>query len=123
MKEYLLLIHGNGYPEELSSEILQNHIDKYIAWVKKLSSTNQYIKGARLENLGSVIIDKGERVISDGPYLESKEIVGGYVLIKAKNLDEAIALSQNCPLSKDFVISVRSMYSWPVEINYNLSSE
>ncbi|WP_299223448.1 YciI family protein [uncultured Psychroserpens sp.] len=123
MKEYLLLIHGTGYPDEASHEVLNTHIEKYLAWVEKLSASDQYIKGARLENSGHAVINDGERIVSDGPYLESKEIVGGYVLIRAHSLNDAISLAQDCPLSKDFVISVRSMYNWPIGLKYNIASE
>lgn len=120
MQEFLLLIHGTGYPDEETPEVLSQHIEKYKAWVNKLSSNNQYVKGARLDNSGRAIIDDGERIVSDGPYLESKEIVGGYILVKANSLSEAVSLAENCPLSKDFVISVRPMYNWPTFANYDL---
>lgn len=111
MKEYLFLIHGTGYRDE-SPEALKSHIEKYQNWVEKLSAEGKYIMGNRLANSGNAVID-AKNIISDGPYLESKEIVGGYILIKASSLEEATSLAKSCPLAEDCVISVRPMYEWP----------
>ena len=53
--------------------------------------------GAPLECEGKVVSGKRGRVISDGPFAESKETVGGYFLLKVNTLDEAVAIAQQCP--------------------------
>lgn len=110
MQEFLLLIHGTGYNDE-SPESLKKHLSKYENWVNELVKENKYISGSRLENNGKVVLNR-DTVISDGPYLESKELVGGYILIRAADLEEATQLAITCPLSEELPISVRPMYTY-----------
>ncbi len=109
MQEFLLLIHGKGYKDE-SPSALKEHLKKYENWVDTLLKSNQYIKGQRLANSGNVLLNR-ETVLTDGPYLESKEIVGGYILIRAKDIEEATFLAKQCPLSEELPISIRPMYT------------
>jgi len=111
MQEYLLMIHGTGYKDE-SPEVLKKHVEKYANWVQKMTDKGKYIKGDRLANSGNVLMDR-DTVVIDGPFLESKEVVGGYILIRAENLEEATKYARECPLSEELPISIRPMYEWP----------
>ncbi|MGW9684453.1 YciI family protein [Flagellimonas sp. 2504JD1-5] len=113
VQEFLLLIHGSGYQDE-SPEMLKQHMEKYVNWMNQLVEKKQFIKGHRLDNSGHFLTDK-ETVISDGPFLEPKEIIGGYIIVRAINLDDATAIAQQCPLSDEFQISIRPMFKGPNE--------
>ena len=113
MQEYLLLIHGSGYKDE-SPEMLKKHMEKYINWMNRLVEKEQFVKGHRLDNSGHFLVDK-ETIISDGPFLEPKEIIGGYIIIRAIDLNAATAIAQACPLSDEFQISIRPMFNTPNE--------
>ena len=113
MQEFLLLIHGSGYKDE-SPEMLQRHMEKYAHWMNNLVAQDKFVKGHRLNNSGNFLVDK-ETVISDGPFLEPKEIIGGYILINAVDLDDATKIAQECPLSDEFQISIRPMFEGPNE--------
>ena len=107
MEEFLLLIHGNVLNDP-STEALKIHMEAYHKWMMELSENGQYIKGQRLAD-GGILIDK-KAVVVEGPYIESKEIIGGYVLIKANNIKEAAEIAKQCPLSNHLPISVRAMH-------------
>nr|WP_299175153.1 YciI family protein [uncultured Allomuricauda sp.] len=113
MQEFLLLIHGSGYKDE-SPEMLKKHLDRYFNWMNGLVEKGNFVKGHRLDNSGNFLVDK-DTVVSDGPFLEPKEIIGGYILIKANDLDMATKIAQSCPLSDEFQISIRPMYAGPNE--------
>ena len=113
MQEFLLLVHGKGFKDE-SPESIKIHLENYQNWVDKLMEQDKFIRGSRLTTTGNVILDR-ETIVSDGPFLESKELVGGYILIRANNLDEATEIALKCPLSEELPISVRPMYFYEHE--------
>src|SRR3989441_13336035 len=80
-----------------SPEQMQKSMQKWMAWMKQLGEQG-HIKdqGHPLERAGRVV--KGKRAITDGPYAESKDVIGGYTLIEAKDLAQAVELSLGCPI-------------------------
>ena len=66
-------------------------------WMGSIAAQNKLVSaGNRLEAEGLVV--KPNNVITNGPYVETKEAVGGYTIIKAESLEEAASLSQSCPI-------------------------
>ena len=66
-------------------------------WIKSIASKNKLVdKGNRLENSGKVI--KANDIVTNGPYTEIKESIGGYTLIKAGSYDDAIEVAKSCPI-------------------------
>ena len=81
-----------------SPEQLQKSMQAWMAWMKRLADQG-HIKdqGHPLERTGKLV--KGtQRTVTDGPYAESKDVIGGYTLIEAKDLAEAAELSKGCPI-------------------------
>ncbi len=81
-----------------SPEQMQKSMQTWMAWMKQLADKG-HIKdrGHPLERAGKHV--KGnKRTITDGPYAEAKDIVGGYTLIEAKDLAQAVELSMGCPI-------------------------
>ena len=106
MSEYIFLFRGGerGRSPEESQKIME----KWVAWMKELGA-NGHLKdqGQPLEPTGKVVRGKA-KTITDGPYPESKDIVGGFTLIEAKDLDEATKLSKGCPIfDVDGLVEVR----------------
>lgn len=97
MTDYIILIRENLAPEtEMSEEDFETQIQEFMAWVEDMSKTGNYMSGDPLQPEGRYIYK--DAIHSDGPFIESKEAVSGYVLIKAKDIDEATALAQKCPI-------------------------
>lgn len=106
MSEFVFLYRGgsrDGSPSEM-----QQVMQKWMAWFKKLGDEG-HVKdqGQPLERTGKLVKGKQKAVV-DGPFAEVKDVVGGYTLIKARDLDEAVELSKGCPiLERDGAVEVR----------------
>ena len=103
MKHYMMLFRGDEGVDR-SEEALRERIQMHVKWIEKLG--DQHIDSQRLESFGAHILNHST-VETDGPFIESKEIILGYTTIAAKNLDEAIFLAKTCPLLNYFEIIVR----------------
>ena len=95
--QYLLLFTGNEWWNKLSAEQIQEVIDQSKEWFEKLASAGKVKASQALAREGAPISGKSARVFSDGPFAESKEALGGYLLLEAASLDEAIAIAKACP--------------------------
>ncbi len=97
MKKFLLLLHEDSESlSKLSPKEMEELIHAHMAWAEELGQAGNLLSGDGLEEKGVQISGK-ECIIKDGPYLESKEILGGYYLIQAKDLDAAVEISKKCP--------------------------
>lgn len=96
MSEFTFLFRGpdsSGSPEQM-----QKTMQKWVAWMKDLTAKGQIIEpGHPLERSGKVVRGK-QKSINDGPYAEAKDVVGGYMLIKADDLAHAVEISKGCPI-------------------------
>ena len=98
MKEYLLLFRGGEGPDDHESpEAWQQHMQKWMQWMGGLQEEGKLIGAQPLNETGKVVRGTG-KVISDGPFMEGKEMVGGYLACKAKSYDEALEISNGCPI-------------------------
>ena len=93
---YMLLFRGNDWPKNLSSEEKQKVTDQWMAWFRRLTEEGKAIAGNPLEREGKIVSGKN-RVVSDGPFAESKEAIGGYFLLDVASFDDAVAIAQECP--------------------------
>jgi hypothetical protein len=95
MSEFTYLFRGDTIT---SSERLQETIQKWDAWMKELSAKGHIREAGRpLERTGKVV--KGKlKIVNDGPYAEAKHLVGGYMVIDAKDLAQAVEISKGCPI-------------------------
>ena len=96
MANFLYVFRG-GMGVGTSPQQMQEQMQKWGAWIQQLSKTGNFKAGEPLEAEGKVIKGR-KKVVTDGPYAEAKDLVGGYLLISAKNLDEAVELSRGCPI-------------------------
>jgi hypothetical protein len=96
MSEFLYLYRGGeptGTPEQM-----QQTMQKWMAWLKELSAAG-HVKdpGQPLDRTGKLVKGK-QKTVTDGPYAESKDLVGGYTVITATDLNQAAELSRGCPV-------------------------
>jgi hypothetical protein len=106
--EYLLLIRGKAWWNSLNPEELQKTMDQVKAWFERLTESGQLKAAQPLAREVAIVSGKTGRVVADGPFAESKEVIGGYALLQVDNLDEAIAIAKSCPtLRFDMEIEVR----------------
>jgi hypothetical protein len=98
LPEFLLLIRGTDWYEDLSPEQIQQVMGGFMGWLDNLTTQGK-LKGAQpLEPEGKVVSGKNGRIVADGPFAESKESVGGYFLLRVDTFEEALAIAQSCPM-------------------------
>lgn len=95
MSDYLYIFRGSENPT--APEAMQKQMQKWQAWIKDLSAKGLFKAGEPLDRSGKVVRDRGKSV-TDGPYAEAKDIVGGYLIVSTRDLAEAVELSKGCPI-------------------------
>jgi hypothetical protein len=98
MKDFLLVFRSNNIDVPKSSpEEMQAMTKRWMDWIGGIAAQNKLTdRGNRLVNTGKVV--KPNHVIADGPYTEIKEAIGGYSIIKADSLEEAVEIAKGCPV-------------------------
>lgn len=99
MARYLYVFRGGMRQEgkELSPQELQQGMARWMAWVGELRQSGHFKGGDPLEPKGGKFISGKNRAVTDGPFAEAKDLVGGYFMMECKNLDEAVELARGCP--------------------------
>lgn len=96
MKEFLMLIRENADYGQMSLDDMQADIQKHMDWVETLLEKGQFKDGNPLEGAGITLHGK-ERLVKDGPFIESKECISGYYFLIASSLEEAAEIAKGCP--------------------------
>ena len=102
----MLLFRGNDWYKSLSPEETQKVTDQWMAWFRRLTDKGKAVAGNPLEREGKIVSGKN-RVVSDGPFAESKEAIGGYFLLAVDTFEEAVAVAKSCPSLEYGQIEVR----------------
>jgi hypothetical protein len=115
MTDFMLFLHQDlGTGPIRSPEEMMAVTREYMAWADRLRGEGRLKGGERLANdPGKVLRPKGGRVaVTDGPYAETKELIGGYFAISAKDYGEACQIAESCPhLKYGGRIEVRQFYT------------
>ncbi|MCB9760909.1 MAG: hypothetical protein H6739_13810 [Alphaproteobacteria bacterium] len=111
MPEFMLIMRGER-AQDPSPQEMQQRMQEYMAWMHQMTAEGRLKAGQPLEPRGAWLTD-ADTVITDGPFLEAREIIGGYVILAARDLDEAVALAQGCPLLQHCEIYVRPVLDVP----------
>jgi len=93
----MLLFRGPHWDRELSTDELQQTMDKVMAWFEGLNERGRIKAAQPLGGQGRVITGTDGRFVVDGPFTETKEAVGGYLLLQADSLDEAVEIARSMP--------------------------
>jgi hypothetical protein len=110
---YMLLIHDEekGWGK-LSEAERQKIMGEYRQFSEQINASGHYVSGSQLaptSSATSVRVRDGKRVVTDGPFAETREQLGGYYLVEAKDLDEAIGLAARIPSARFGTIEVRPL--------------
>jgi len=99
MNEFLLIFRRDYETTETqpSPEHLQNMMKDWQNWMGGIAARNQLVNsGNRLSEDGKVV--KPGAVVTNGPYVEIKESIGGYIIVRAGSMEEAAEISKGCPI-------------------------
>jgi hypothetical protein len=109
--KYMLLIHLEEKSwERLTEAQRQSIYAEYGQFTEAIKASGHWVSGFELQpttTATSVRVRDGKRLVTDGPFAETREQLGGYYLVEAKDLDEAIGIAARIPSAKDGTIEVR----------------
>lgn len=100
MPDYLLILHEQ--PQDFSQfppEAIEAVIAEYVGWSKKLETEGKFAGGQKLKDEGGRLLSgtNGDFRVTDGPYAEAKEVIGGFFTITASEYNEAVNIAKDCP--------------------------
>ena len=106
MSEFLFLYRGGD--TERSPERMQQTMQKWMSWLNELGEKGHIRdQGQPLERTGKLVKGR-QKSVTDGPFAEAKDVVGGYTVIQARDLAQAVELSKGCPIFEaDGAVEVR----------------
>ena len=115
---YMLLIYS---PEAIEAEMsgdparLQAYMDEYNAFTKEVRDRGVFVAGEALHptNTATTIrLRDGQKTVTDGPFAETKEQLGGFYIVNCQNLDEALEYAAKIPGARHGSIEVRPVVDW-----------
>ena len=114
MAQYLLLLRDDGAAwQKMSPEEMQKTTERYMEWRNRPF----VVGGQRLDMAGRVMVKKDGKIgVTDGPFSESREVLGGYYTIEAKDFAEAVSLSMDHPHADFGTIEIREVMAMPAGV-------
>ncbi|WP_447969839.1 YciI family protein [Nitrospira sp. M1] len=112
--KYLLLIYGDEHA--LNETERQECYEESTQLAHQLKSVGQYVAANPLHPTTmatSIQVRGGKRLVTDGPFAETREQLGGYFLVEAKNLDEALDIAARIPMARKGTVEVRPVIEIP----------
>jgi hypothetical protein len=114
--KYMLLIYLDETWDQLSLSTRQQLYEEQLQLSQQLTASGQYLAGAPLHppsTATSVRVRDGKRLVTDGPFAETREHLGGYMLIDVQDLDAAIAIAARSALTRVGTVEVRPVREGP----------
>jgi hypothetical protein len=107
MNQFLIIVRGSDHATA-SPEATQKRLELFGQWMEKVLQ-GRYVGGAPLEATDGRLLKSKSEVLTDGPFMESKEMISGYVIINANDIQEATELTRQCPLLDQFQLELRRL--------------
>lgn len=95
--QFMMLFRGTHWSKGLSPQEIQNALNRWNEWMAGLVQEGKIKSAQPLVARGKIVSGKKKRIISDGPFAESKEAIAGYFLLEVKDLDEAVQIAKEVP--------------------------
>ncbi len=98
MTEFMMIFRSEYQPDfKPTPEQMEASIKQWQDWMGSIAAQGKFVGTNRLSSVGSKVL-KPNNVVSDGPFAEVKEIVGGYIVVKSNSMEEAMELAAGCPI-------------------------
>jgi hypothetical protein len=95
MNEYVLLFRGRN--RSLSPEQMQRTMEKWLGWFEELRKSGHMKDGGHPLADACKVVTGRQKTVNDGPFVEAKDLVNGYIVIAADDLEQATELAKGCP--------------------------
>jgi hypothetical protein len=112
MSKFVMILHDAGsFPAEISPDQIQAIIQRYVAWRQKIQQHGRAVDGHKLTDGQGRVMRRagGATTVTDGPYAEAREVIGGLFIIDAAGYDEVVELSRDCPHLDFGTIEIREV--------------
>ena len=80
-----------------SESVSPEHMQKWMKWMESLGQKGILVGGEPLQTTGKQV-SGAKKIVTDGPFIEAKELVGGYLIVNAKDINDAVEISKGCPI-------------------------
>ena len=111
--KYMLLIYGQERTwGDMNPSNMSQMMAEFRQFTEQIQASGHYVTGSQLQPVGSatsVRLRDGKRLLTDGPFAETSEQLGGYYLVEAKDLDEAIGMATRIPSVRYGTVEVRPL--------------
>lgn len=97
MNEYILIFRHEDGQKIASPEQIQVWMKQTMDWIGGIAAQNKYVLGNGLPFDGAKVVGH-DRVVTNGPFGDIKETIGGYIIVKGENVDEAVEFAKGCPV-------------------------
>ncbi|HRI78295.1 MAG TPA: YciI family protein [Cyclobacteriaceae bacterium] len=97
MEEYVLIMRHEDGGKKASPEQMQKWMKQTMDWIGGISAQNRFVTGTGLVFDDARVV-KHNNVVTNGPFGEIKETIGGYIIVKADSVDEAVEFAKGCPV-------------------------
>jgi hypothetical protein len=117
MKEYMMIFRNekNENAPMPSPEQMNEAVKQWQSWIGGIAAKGKFSGTNRLMDEGKTL--KANKIVTDGPYVEGKEMVGGYLIVKANSLDEATEMAKGCPYLVQGAGNVEIRSVMPIDSN------
>jgi len=113
--EYLLVFRNTSWHKDLSPEEILKNMARFTEWFERLNNAGKFKGGGPLGHYGKILASRN--AVTDGPFVESKEAIAGFFIIRADSLEQAVEVAKDCPgLEFGQTVEVRAMVSEPYEL-------
>lgn len=116
MPYFVLLLHSEpDWLKNIGPAEMQSIVERYAGWSNKLTAEGRRVAGQKLEDGSGRVMRRrdGRTLVTDGPFMEAKEVVGGYFIIKADSFDHAVDIANECPHLDYGTIEIRQTQATP----------
>lgn len=97
MKEFILIFRHENVTGKVSPEQMQTWMKQQMDWVGGIAAQNKFISGTGLLFDDAKVVGHNG-IVTNGPFGEIKETLGGYIIVKAENVEEAVAFAKGAPI-------------------------
>lgn len=97
MKDYILLFRHENVQGKVSPEQIQKWMKQQMDWVNSIASKNKFVSGTGLLFEDAKVVNH-KKIVTNGPFGDIKETLGGYIVVKAESADEAAEFAKGAPI-------------------------
>jgi len=97
MNEFVLIMRHEDGKKIASPEQMQEWMKQTMDWIGSIAAQNKFVSGTGLPFDGARVV-KSDKTVTNGPFGDSKETIGGFITVKAETIEEAVEFAKGCPV-------------------------